>query len=125
MNSHDVKALAQEYSLDAQLFSVNWEGAKIGPAGVTEAYTRYFATSPDMVYVITNIIKAKNNFIVEYSSTGTMAKPEKGEPTYMTGKKYTLKNCAIFIIKKNLIIKETTYFDQVAFLRQVGFFDQK
>jgi len=43
----------------------------------------------------------------------------------MKGKKYTLNYCAILTISKNKITKETDYFDQVAFLRQVGFFDQK
>jgi len=53
-----------------------------------------------------------------------MAKPENGEPDYMEGKKYMLQCCAIFVIKNNKIIKETNYFDQVAYLRQVGFFDK-
>jgi ketosteroid isomerase-like protein len=43
----------------------------------------------------------------------------------MKGKKYTINYCAIFTIKNGKIVKETDYFDQVAFLRQVGFFDQK
>jgi hypothetical protein len=55
---------------------------------------------------------------------GTMSDPKGGEPDYMKGKKYTLKACAIFVLKDNKIVKETDYFDHVAFLRQVGFFDQ-
>ena len=98
--------------------------AKVGPAGITEAYTRYYKSTPDLIYTVTNIIKAGDNVIVEYSWSGTMSKPEAGEPTYMEGKKYTLKSCVIFVIKNNKIVKETNYFDQVAFLRQVGFFDQ-
>ncbi len=124
LNSHDIKTLASEYADDAQIFSPNWEGAKVGPAGIMEAYTRYYKTTPDLAYTITNTIKAGDNVIVEYSWSGTMAKPEPGEPAYMEGKKYTLKSCVIFVIKNNKIIKETNYFDQVAFLRQVGFFDQ-
>jgi hypothetical protein len=41
----------------------------------------------------------------------------------MRGKKYTLQGCAVFVLKDNKIVKETDYFDQVAFLRQAGFFD--
>jgi steroid delta-isomerase-like uncharacterized protein len=124
LNSHDVKALANEYANDAQVFSPNWEGTKIGPAGITEAYTRYYKTTPDLTYKVSSIIKAGDNVIVEYSFSGTMTKPEAGEPAYMEGKKYTLQSCVIFVIKNNKIVKETNYFDQVAFLRQVGFFDQ-
>src|SRR6202000_208075 len=116
LNSHDIKILASEYADDAQIFSPNWEGAKVGPAGITEAYTRYYKTTPDLVYTITNTVKAGDNVIVEYSWSGTMAKPEPGEPAYMEGKKYTLKSCVIFVIKNNKIVKETNYFDQVAFL---------
>ena len=124
LNSHNVKALANEYADDAQVFSPNWEGSKVGPAGIIEAYTRYFKTTPDLIYKVSNVIKSSDDVIVEYSWSGTMAKPEAGEPAYMEGKKYTLQSCVIFVIKNNRIVKETNYFDQVAFLRQVGFFDQ-
>lgn len=124
LNSHDIPGLAAQYSDDAQIFSPNWEGAKVGPAGITEVYIRYYRTTPDLSYTITNIIKSGDNVIVQYSWGGTMAKPEANEPAYMEGKKYKLQCCVIFVITNNKIIKETNYFDQVAYLRQVGFFDQ-
>ncbi len=124
LNSHDIKAIAAGYSSDAQVFSPNWEGAKAVPDSIADVYRRYFKTSPDLAYTIANTISAGNNIIVEYSWTGTMSDLEQGEPEYMRGKKYTLTACAIFILKDNKIVKETDYFDQVAFLRQVGFFDQ-
>ena len=40
------KALASEYADDAQMFSPNWEGAEIGPAGINEVYTRYYKVNP-------------------------------------------------------------------------------
>jgi steroid delta-isomerase-like uncharacterized protein len=123
--SHDVKAIAAGYSNDAQVYSPNWEGAKIGQAGVTEVYSRYFASTPDLSYKVTNIINSGDNIVVEYTSGGTLSNPEGNTPAYMKDKKYTLNYCAIFTIKGDKIIKETDYFDQVAFLRQVGFFDQK
>jgi steroid delta-isomerase-like uncharacterized protein len=121
---HDVKLIANGYADDAQVYSPNWEGAKVGPAGITEAYTRYFASTPDLAYVVNNTINAGNNIVVEYTVSGTLSNPEGSTPTYMKGKKYSLNYCAIFTVKDNKIIKETDYFDQVAFLRQVGFFDQ-
>jgi len=124
LNSHDIKGLTGEYAIDALIYSPNWEGARIGPAGITEVYSRYYKTTPDLAYKVTNIIKSGDTVIVQYSWGGTMAKPENGEPDYMEGKKYMLQCCAIFVIKNNKIIKETNYFDQVAYLRQVGFFDK-
>jgi len=122
--NHDVKAIANGYSDDAQVFSPNWEGPKTGIAGLTEVYTRYFSSTPDLAYKVTNIINAGNNVIAEYTVSGTLSNPETGTPDYMKGKKHSLGYCAIFTIKNGKIIKETDYFDQVAFLKQVGFFDQ-
>ena len=62
--------------------------------------------------------------MVEYPSAGTMQKPEAGEPSCMNGKAYTLRNGAVFGVENGKITAESTYFDQLAFLRQVGYFDQ-
>jgi steroid delta-isomerase-like uncharacterized protein len=124
INNHDVKTIATEYTADAQAFSPNWEGAKVGPDGATDTFTRYFKSTPDLSYTVTNSVIGGNSVTVEYTFTGTLSSPEAGTPDYMKGKKYTLQGCAIFVLKDNKIVKETNYFDQVAFLRQVGFFDQ-
>ena len=121
---HDVKAIASGYADTAKVFSPNWEGAKIGPAGLTETYNRYFASTPDLSYKVNHIINAGNEVIVQFTESGTLSNPESGTPDYMKGKKYTLDCCAVFSVKGNMIVGETDYFDQVAFLRQVGFFDQ-
>ncbi len=123
--SHDVRAIAAGYDDSAKVYSPNWEGAKTGPAGLTEVYTRYFASTPDLSYKVSHVINAGDDVVVEYTSDGTLSNPEGSTPAYMKDKKYTLNYCAIFTIKNGKIIKETDYFDQVAFLRQVGFFDQK
>jgi steroid delta-isomerase-like uncharacterized protein len=124
ITGHDVKAIAGGYDDSAKVSSPNWEGAKTGPAGITEVYSRYFASTPDLAYKVLNIINAGESVIVECSFSGTLSNPEGATPAYMKDKKYTLNACAVFVIKNNKIIKETDYFDQVAFLRQVGFFDQ-
>jgi steroid delta-isomerase-like uncharacterized protein len=125
LEAHDVKAIASGYSDSAKVYSPNWEGAKTGPPGLTEVYTRYFASTPDLTYQVNNIIYAGDNIVVEYTSAGTLSNPEGNTPAYMKDKKYSLNYCVVFTIKNNKIVKETDYFDQVAFLRQVGFFDQK
>jgi len=124
INNHDIKAVASTYAPEAQVFSPNWEGAKIGQDSVAEVYHRYFKSTPDLTYKVANTINACNIVTVEYSFSGTLNNPEAGTPDYMKGKKYTLHGCAIFTLKNNKIVKETDYFDQVAFLKQVGFFDQ-
>lgn len=125
LSKHDVKAIVNSYADSAKVYSPNWEGAKTGTAGITEVYTRYFASTPDLSYKVGNIIYAGDNIVVEYTVSGTLSNPEGATPAYMKDKKYTLNYCAIFATKNGKIVKETDYFDQVAFLRQVGFFDQK
>ena len=125
LNKHDVQAITEGYAENVLFFSVNWEGSKIGLNGVKEVYSRYFSSTPDLNFSVTNIIYAGDNIIVEYVSGGTFSKPEDSSSDYMKGKKYSLNHCVIFTIKNDKIVKESDYFDQVAFLRQVGFFDQK
>jgi steroid delta-isomerase-like uncharacterized protein len=124
LSKHDVKAIASGYADSAKVFSPNWEGAKTGIAGVTEVYSRYYASTPDLSYKINHIINAGNEVVVEYTVSGTLSNPEGNTPDYMKGKKYTLNYCTVFLIKDNQIATENDYFDQVAFLRQMGFFDQ-
>ncbi|MDP4216657.1 MAG: hypothetical protein Q8927_10675 [Bacteroidota bacterium] len=52
---------------------------------------------------------------VRRTSRGTFTNPEAG----------TLQTCTRLDIRGGRIAKQVNYFDQVAFLRQVGFFDQK
>jgi steroid delta-isomerase-like uncharacterized protein len=124
INAHDAQTVASGYTEDAQLFSPNWEGAEKGIEGAKGVFSRYFKSTPDLSYTVTNTINANDAIVVEYTFSGTLSAPEAGTPDYMKGKKYTLQGCAIFQLKDNKIVKETDYFDQVAFLRQVGFFDQ-
>lgn len=124
LNKHDVNAVVDGYDHDADISSPNWEGVKTGADAITEVYKRYFASTPDLAYKVNNIINAGDNIIVEYTTSGTLSQPESGTPEYMRGKKYSLNYCAILTVKRGKITNERDYFDQVAFLRQVGFFDQ-
>ena len=123
MNNHDLHTMSLYYDDSATLESVNWQGAEKGAAGVRNVYSRYFASSPDLSYKITKIVIGKNAATVEYTATGTMLHVEKNVPAYYQDKKYTLKNCTRMELANGKIIHEYNYFDRVAFLQQMGFFD--
>lgn len=125
LNKHDTIALASLYSDSVQLESPNWEGIRTGLAVVKETYSRYFTSTPDMQQEITDIIATDSTIVIEYTFRGTLLNPEKNTPEYMRGKKYNLSACTVMSIRKGKITKQQTYFDQVSFLRQVGFFDQR
>ncbi|MDP9046616.1 MAG: nuclear transport factor 2 family protein, partial [Bacteroidota bacterium] len=88
MRNHDVKAITSGYADDAQVYSPNWEGAKTGSAGITEVYSRYFKSTPDLSYKVSQIINAGENIVVEYTVNGTLWDPEGSSPAYMKNKKY-------------------------------------
>ncbi|OCX53638.1 hypothetical protein BEL04_04915 [Mucilaginibacter sp. PPCGB 2223] len=125
LNKHDLVELAKDYAGNAKVRSASWDGNHIGPEAVTEAYARYFHTSPDLKYTITDVIYSDTSAVISYTSTGTMINLEGGSPAYMQGKRYTLNNCTVMHIKAGKIVDEATYFDQVSFLRQMDFFNQK
>lgn len=125
LNSHNLDELTKDYASDAKIRSASWDGNNIGPSAIKDAYTRYFHTSPDLKYTITDMICSDTSAVIAYTSTGTMTNLEGGSPAYMQGKKYTLNNCTVMHIKAGKITDEATYFDQVAFLRQMDFFNQK
>jgi steroid delta-isomerase-like uncharacterized protein len=115
MSIHDINAIALGYTDSAEVYSPNWEGAKKGRAGITEVYSRYFKSTPDLSFSVDRVILAGEHVVVEYTQSGTLSDPEGSSPTYMKDKKYTLKCCAIFTINGGKIAHETDYFDQVAF----------
>jgi steroid delta-isomerase-like uncharacterized protein len=124
MNRHDTNAIAKLYDENALIQSPNMEKTEIGPNGIRAVYRRYFTTSPDMVYTITRVLPGDSSVTVEYTFAGTMKHLEASVPQYMLGKQYSIKSCTILEVHNGKIIADISYFDQVAFLRQVGFFDQ-
>jgi steroid delta-isomerase-like uncharacterized protein len=124
MVNHDPDGLSHLFADRARIESVGFPEAKIGPAGVREAYGRYFKSTPDLTYHVTHRVFGENSVVIEYTCEGTLQGLEDGVPAYMKGKKYSLVNCTRMDIKNGLIVYEMTYFDQVSFLRQMGFFEQ-
>jgi steroid delta-isomerase-like uncharacterized protein len=124
LNKHDTDALALFYDEHVQVESPNWEGVQTGRAMAKQTYSRYFSSTPDLKFELSNLVVADDAVVIEYRSFGTLSNPEKPTPDYMRGKKYSLLNCTRMNIEKGKIIKQASYFDQVAFLRQMGFFDR-
>lgn len=124
LNRHDTLALAALYDDSARLRSPNWEGVRTGPAAVREVYRRYFTGTPDLEHQLTHLVCTDSSIVIEYLSRGTFLHPEEGTPAYMKGKRYELQNCTRLDLSKGKIIRQVNYFDQVSFLRQMGFFDQ-
>ena len=87
-------------------------------------YRRYFSSTPDLEQKITHLVSTDSCLVIEYDSWGTLSNPEQQTPEYMRGKKYLLHNCTRMTVREGKIIQQKTYFDQVSFLRQMGFFEE-
>ncbi|MFI5157109.1 MAG: nuclear transport factor 2 family protein [Chitinophagales bacterium] len=124
MNRHDTTALASFYADSASVESPNWEGVKTGQAAMRTIYRRYFSSTPDLEQKITHLVSNDSCLVIEYDSWGTLDNPEQQTPEYMRGKKYLLHNCTRMTFQDGKIIQQKTYFDQVSFLRQMGFFEE-
>ena len=123
LNQHNLNGIASLYSDSAIIESPNLPSPEKGKKGIQSIYSRYFISSPDLKYEVIKIHSAESSITIEFNSSGTMNHIEGNGPIYMLNKKYTLKNCMILEIRAHKIIRDISYFDQVSFLRQVGFFD--
>jgi steroid delta-isomerase-like uncharacterized protein len=125
LNRHDLAALETLYADSARIESVEFEGPKVGPAGIRWVYSQHFAGTPELTYAVDRLLPCGDDVVVQYRFGGTLTQPGPGVPAYMKDKPYSLAACAVFTVQNGKIIRERTYFDQVAFLRQMGFFEQK
>lgn len=122
MNRHDLPAMENLYDASSIGYSVGWPDTAVGVKAIIEKYKRYFISTPDLYYQIIHTYTTTAGIVVEYTSGGTLTKNETGVPAEWLGKKYTLRNCTIFQVKNDKIIMESSYFDQVSFLKQMGYF---
>jgi steroid delta-isomerase-like uncharacterized protein len=125
MQAHDLEAMGALYADSAKVESTGFDKPAIGPEAVKENYRRYFTSSPDLTYALERITVGVDAVVLEYSSSGTMTQSELEVPIpdYFRGKPYTLRHATRLTLKDGKIVGEMTWFDQVAFLRQMGFFD--
>ena len=124
LNRHDAGAVASQYATNALILSPNFEKPETGKQGAKNVYQRYFTTSPDMVYTLMAVSAGDSAVTVEYTFGGTMKHLEASVPAYMKDKPYLIKACEVLQLKDGRIIRDESYFDQVSFLKQMGFFEQ-
>jgi hypothetical protein len=126
MQAHDLEALGALYTDSAKVESTGFDKPAVGGKGVQESYRRYFTSSPDLNCTLERMTVGTDAVVLEYSSSGTMTQSELevAIPDYFRGKPYTLHHATRITVQDGKITSEMTWFDQVAFLRQMGFFDQ-
>ena len=125
VNAHDTIAIAKLFSADSKGESPNWGSVQIGGNAIAHEFARNFEGDSILKFTVTNIIDAKNSVVAEYTFTGRISSTAPEVPAYMHSKNYSFKACSMFDITNGKITAFRSYFDQVAFLKQVGFFQQQ
>jgi hypothetical protein len=102
LNTHNLAALRNQYTENADIAGTDLPGVKHGPVGADEEFHYTFLVSPLEQYLVKNIIHADSATIVEYEVRGM--KPNMGPRGY-----YIYKGCTIFKIKDGKITSDITY----------------
>ena len=115
----------------AKLFEPSLES--IDPSGTYNgieaflAYVQgYVTAAPDSKISLRHIVETGDVVLCEGEFTGTntgpLASPQGTMPA--TGKRFVLKFADVFEVKNDKIAKHRTYYDQMAFLGQLGLLPQ-
>ncbi|WP_162426518.1 nuclear transport factor 2 family protein [Pontibacter pudoricolor] len=119
-NRHDLDAMQALYADSAVFMSPEMPEPVIGAHHVKAIYGPLFEMAPNVKDEVLHYIHNGDEIAVEFVSTGTVENISPDDPTGMKGKTFELKIFARLKIKDGKIIEDISYFDQLAFLQQVG-----
>lgn len=122
MTSKDKGAQAACYAADAVAITPD-QGEITGPEAISNYLSQFGESFPDVDYEYVEKYEAGNVAIDEGFVTGTNTGPlpmPSGESLPPTGKSIRVRSCDIAHVEGGLIVQHTFYFDQVAFLGQLG-----
>lgn len=108
-NEHDIEAIVDLYSDDAQIFSPGDSEIRIGQAVVREIYANHFADIPNVHDEVRNIVIDGDQGAVEFIATWDQ--PSDSHPD-ARGK---LRIAAFLIVQNGKIVKDIAYFDRQEF----------
>jgi steroid delta-isomerase-like uncharacterized protein len=120
INAHDAEAIGALFADDGVLSDPSGEFR--GPEEVVQYWKRFFRAFPDMTGRDEFKAERGDTAINEWSSAGTNSGPlETPEGTIpATGKWGTLRGCDVITVRDGLIQSHRVYYDQLAFMQQLG-----
>lgn len=119
-NRRDADAIATLYAENVYADAPDFPQPKRTRAEVAEHYREMFRQSPDIHDDVKSITASGNRVFVEFISTGTMENPSTEMPPSVKGKKFSLKIASILELENGKIVRDITYYDQLAVLKQMG-----
>ncbi|MBB6610414.1 nuclear transport factor 2 family protein [Pontibacter sp. Tf4] len=119
-NRHDLVAMQALYADSAIFISPEMQEPVIGAHHVKTIYGPLFEMAPNVKDVVLHYIHNGDEVAVEFVSTGTVENIGPNDPAEMKGKNFELKIFARLKVKDGKIVEDISYFDQLAFLQQLG-----
>ena len=120
VNAHDAEAIGALFAEDG-VFS-DPSGEYRGPEAVIPYWEGFFKAFPDMTARDEFKAESGDTAINEWSFSGTNEGPlETPEGTLpATGKRLTIRGCDAITVRDGRITSHRAYFDQLAFMTQLG-----
>jgi steroid delta-isomerase-like uncharacterized protein len=122
-NRHDLEAMQALYADSAVFMSPEMPEPVVGAHHVKTIYGPLFEMAPNVKDEVLHYIHKGDEVAVEFVSTGTVENISPDDPVEMKGRKFELRIFARLKIKDGKIVEDISYFDQMAFLQQVGLTD--
>lgn len=119
-NRHDLEAMQALYADDAVFVSPEMPEPVVGAHHVKTIYGPLFEMAPDVKDEVIHYIHNGDEVAVEFVSTGTVENISPDDPIEMKGRKFELHIFARLKVKDGKIVEDVSYFDQMAFLQQLG-----
>lgn len=105
--------------VDEPTYDITIRGTPLhGRAAVSAHLQRLFATFPDFTIAIDDIIADERKVVCELTLRGVHGGPFMDVPP--TGRPVRFRLAAVFTCQDGRIVQETTYYDALGILKQIG-----
>lgn len=93
-----------------------------GTEGLRQYLQGWATAFPDAKVEVTNVVADENGAAVEFTGRGTHSGPLAGPAGVVppTGRRVEMRFCDVYEMRDGKIVRQRTYFDLTALLRQIG-----
>ncbi len=123
LNAHDPERAARCYTEDAEVRqAVQLGNTFTGREQIADWVRDNLGGLPDLKVTIRHMVEGNGSVAWEWTYTGTYTGQYPGVPEG-SGQEVTLEGASVMELRNDEIARETLYFDNLAFLTQIGVTD--
>jgi steroid delta-isomerase-like uncharacterized protein len=125
-NAHDLSGLMAMYAEDAEVQVPDQDESLRGKTAIGQYFQAQFDAAPDVHVELSKVVVDSSGFADEGIVTGTNTGPipqPTGEPLPATGKALSLAFAEFVDLADAKVRRHRLYWDQMAFLNQLGLLD--